>query len=632
MRDVFADGHLDLREFVSAGIACLASAQGGNESETHEKIQQESDSDDGIRNDTEEIVSELYAAFAEADPDDCGSITWEQLVATMTEQQREQMTTSNETALTCRVKPQGALAQHCGRLEIDTIRLCPSSRMFVTLAQGSKTVFCFSRWEQHSHHHGTTGMKITTRSSCMDAVISHRKNREKEASLLLATADGGISLHQLPRGTVESKGAWHNCIVCLHFDAHSCKAFAGDNCGAVTVWNPFELEKGPLATYDSHSDMVTGIECLHQSEAFASASMDGSVVVHRPLAAHSTVLKGHSKPVLCIRSVPDMGYLLTASMERTVVAFNPFVPRPLSVMKGHTSVPCDLQAIPETTLSVSIDTGGTLILWDLDKFQMVVSTSIRGAAEEFRCLAIDPTDYLLICKEKHLHCIKARGLKRYAMGSHMSTMNRPRFASLVGALFNACYGALLVCTATNAELRRASTMGRCREIGPFMSEASVVVLDDKHRRAIVGNASGAVQIFSCATGSLLATFDSGDAARGEITSVAYVRKQRAILSCDGWSSARMHFQDGATDNLSFGLSEATTCVDVNPHLDLIVAGTTNGELLCWRAANRRRMWRLPAFGAALNAICFASRHFLVAAADASGSLAILTMWEEQPYE
>lgn len=576
-------GSIRLAEFVDIALPLLHQAS------LAEHDEQESFGNNAA--DDSSLIESLCSVFTEADVDATGFVTWSKLTALLLDDARRQGMSSDLPPQPPAMQEDWRLSRAVHTLNADallsTTLPASSSPVFIVFSTGSKQVCVMSR---SGARRNTIDLPSRALACCACPPVS-----ELHDSILVVACANSLLL-SMPLWSKESvfqRARCSSCIVSLCYDAHRKQVVAGDEHGAVSFIDPMQLQAldGQMRIC-CHTDMVSHITQVESFQAVASASLDGTIEVHRAAGMRRKSLEAHSKAVTALAYSSDCNLLLSGSIDKHILIYNPLVNKPLAKLHEHAKTPVGLIALHGTSLAVSVDTGGTVNIIDLKSLAVVQSFAVQLLEDddEVKCIEADQRDLTLFVIGKKLHSFSCIAIGRsFATGTNKALAlphSLPERA--LNLRYSDAHCAIVLASTNSVRVFCAKTAAPLREAPRQEEEITCMELDAMHRRIVVGTASGMIKMYSLATCSLL--WSSSERDTSEVESLAHVRKLKVVLSCScGPIKTHDEHGGGSTGLLSYGLNEQCTAICESFELGMIAAGTAAGYLLFWSEFRFKRL-------------------------------------------
>ena len=284
-----------------------------------------------------------------------------------------------------------------------------------------------------------------------------------------------------------------------------------------------------------HTDYVRDILVIDipNYQFFASGGMDQKVHLYDLVTLrYRTVRTGFTSGVQCL-AFDGKHVLLGGSFDYQIIGWDldQHIDRPLFRLLGHTAPVCRIVAMGHKERAFSLDDGGTLRLWDttrsnpIDGLERIID-SICVREDPMRSFDVIPK---LGAKFSTMHgsMVCAHGKKQHTFRLQDTT----KIASPpLRALFSYTLMSIISIHSKDIMFWNAS-MGYLNNRMQDMAgtgEITSATLDDRSRKAIIGNSLGEIEVFNCLNGAHLKTID---ASQNAIRHMIYTPDKVIIAIC-----------------------------------------------------------------------------------------------------
>jgi WD40 repeat protein len=142
----------------------------------------------------------------------------------------------------------------------------------------------------------------------------------------------------------------------------------------IRTWNLADGKQ--LKSINAHGSSVYCVAYSPDGTQLASGGFDKLVKIWNVAdGAEVKKLEGHEEGVFCLAYDAD-GNILSGSSDRSIRKWNVKEGKLLQTFTGHPGWISDLRIVPGKHKAVSVDYGGNLLVWDLDKGQPVLTRKL----------------------------------------------------------------------------------------------------------------------------------------------------------------------------------------------------------------------------------------------------------------
>ena len=568
------------------------------------------------------LLENLVELFKEVDVNGDGQMQWEEFSRFLVEkasvyhqaQSPDKMLEYHQAPL--------EVSGYRHRGSIDALAVIPRYRQFACVENHSNVIALFG---------SRTGALVTT-MTC-NAVPLNCCYIEPLQALVACCADSTIirfnvgEIHHKVR--YKQRSVWPTpdtqMTMCWH-PTHNL-LYSGSVGGRVHAWDVEKKEQ--KSTFEGHTDIVMDIKALDHLDSIVSASLDTHISIWDSYTEQQTArLTGHSMGVNSLAYNASHRFLISTGFDHDVFVWSPFVSTLLYKLKGHRAVRCHAtppfltplflritrcpllflcacarqalvgcSTVEGTSELITADTSGAVKLWDLRTFQCVSTfTSAHEAGDlddlngNLSCFvhaklpsvtaALDgePDDYRLIVGSKRVHFFDQARVRQDPVSDD-------------GPIRVACFNAesLTILTASERNVKVwDALLGSLKQAfaNVTASDISAACLDDRQRKFILGEASGAVTVFNYRNGTLMKRFSPQ--ATSPVVGLVYCAASKSVIAAFMDGAVRVHDEndiDACKVLRSFDEAYAhrgdQVCVAHSPVGSISATGSTSDGIRLW---------------------------------------------------
>ncbi|CAM9771885.1 unnamed protein product [Ectocarpus sp. 4 AP-2014] len=393
--------------------------------------------------------------------------------------------------------------------------------------------------------------------------------------------------------------------ICITYSESHDLVVAGDMIGNVFSWN----------VDDVNTDMV------------ASCSMDHTVKLWdlTTLGLLKTLL-GHLKGVKHMAYCPDHRLIVSGGFSYDLVVNNPYVPSPISRLRGHCSSIVGVEHVTGTSQAslITADMDGFCKLWDLRTFSCVGTFTSNAAASNKMGAKREPTSTCSpATREPVITCMTVNPLsKRVFVGGRTvdsfevlrdECENLTDESAILAVFFNTTNltfvtasarsvkvwdGATgeLLCTDARQQRSQEAAEAAVEGVNNRDGEIFSMCLGARGRTILAGDGLGHIKAYSQANYTELKNYKyaecKGKAHEGNVRALIFIEEHSLLISASDDRSISIH-DESVQDNgaLLRRITNASwseiTVLRYSSHLGLIASGNTDGSIQLWNFEHAR---------------------------------------------
>jgi WD40 repeat protein len=151
-------------------------------------------------------------------------------------------------------------------------------------------------------------------------------------------------------------------------------AASGSADKTIRIWNLADGKQ--LKSINAHGSSVYCVAYSPDGTQIASGGFDKLVKVWNVAdGAEVKKLEGHEEGVFCLAYDSD-GNILSGSSDRSIRKWNVKEGKVIQTYTGHPGWISDLRIVPGKHKAISVDYGGNLLVWDLEKAQPLLTKKL----------------------------------------------------------------------------------------------------------------------------------------------------------------------------------------------------------------------------------------------------------------
>ena len=401
----------------------------------------------------------------------------------------------------------------------------------------------------------------------------------------------------------------------------------GDDGGYVHVLQAIDMTDGEKAqseykvrfenkwTRKLHDDWVTSVQYVKEDDVIVSGSLDRTVklvdVDPNALGARTRTLQGHKGGVNAVAWSPRFKLLLTASVDKTILLWNPLTSKPVDVLYGHGASISHLMLVESESQIISLDVEKNVRVWDFKSRACVQSFEDKTSyfpVNAIGALGFDHGTSRLLTASISPKLWKLTVIYRAASVGHnrpavaVSVNPSPGFTQIASADSGGC---VCVWDFTDGEIEYRFTDAHAVG-GDADARLTAMTYDAAGRRVCVGASDGVVSVWNPSNGHRVKLCVPGDGA-AEVTGLAHMGEGDDAfafkrVAAVGWDHAVTFWDDDARVRVNprrrmrgekaHGDADVL-CVAAAPP-DVMATGDSRGDLLIWNVENGALRHKLPA--------------------------------------
>lgn len=290
--------------------------------------------------------------------------------------------------------------------------------------------------------------------------------------------------------------------------------YSGATNGSVYAWDI--KERKIKETLSGHSDIVMSLVTLSKLNYVASGSFDKTVSIWDAYTNQQLLkLYGHKKGIVGMDYAADYRLLVTAGFEHDACMWSPFVSSCVFRLKGHHAPLVGCQAVKHTPEVITADQSGIIKIWDIRNFQCIQSFSAnisgRGAKVKdgsklgafVRCDIPTKNNYGAKKNDDARIYVASKLICAYDQTKEVTSPTTDAYGVLwtdwVG-------GSLTIVTVSERNVTIWDTiLGSRKNVLANIcgNEITACCLDDRKRKIIIGDVTGAIGVYNPGSGVLM---------------------------------------------------------------------------------------------------------------------------------
>ena len=292
-------------------------------------------------------------------------------------------------------------------------------------------------------------------------------------------------------------------------------------------------------------------------------------------------LSGHK------RAVREMAYsekhkvLVSCGFDFDVYIWNPYLSIPIMTLFGHEHPLVGVNCLPNLDCFITADSKGMVKLWSINDYSCIQTFYVANT-HEVKCIRAVPKHRRLICGAR---CFTVFQYTRPFLPEYTDDKTVCR------ALFSEKRLEIYVAGEKNVKIWDARTGKPIRVIkNVFTTEITVMVLDEHHRKLIMGSHEGELKIFDLQSGIMTLELEAHNILYGEVSFIGYGGEDHTIITC-GWDRTikvhmdEMNNQKTADKLVKRGKPEChkkdIICGSYAHNLGLIATGSQDCRVKVW---------------------------------------------------
>ena len=287
------------------------------------------------------------------------------------------------------------------------------------------------------------------------------------------------------------------------------------------------------------------------------------------------------------RAVREMAYsekhkvLVSVGFDFDVLVWNPYLTCPIMTLEGHEHPLVGVNCLTNLDCFITADSKGMVKLWSINDYSCIQTFYVTNS-HEVKCIRAIP---------KHRRLIT--GARQFTVFQYTRPFI-PEFTddkTICRAIFSEKRLEIYVAGERNIKTWDARTGRPIRVIkNVFNSEITVMVLDEHHRKLIVGSNYGKLKIFDLQSGIMTLELEEHSMADGMVSFIGYGGEDHTIITC-GWDRViKVHMDEmvhhkKASDLVKRGKPEChkkdIICGSYAHNLGLIATGSQDRRVKIW---------------------------------------------------
>ncbi|KDO20774.1 hypothetical protein SPRG_13526 [Saprolegnia parasitica CBS 223.65] len=400
-------------------------------------------------------------------------------------------------------------------------------------------------------------------------------------------------------------------------------SLATDN--AILVWRVVAKSKKSCSAVctdvlRSHKDMAQDL-LLVNDETLVSCGMDSLIKIWDPASLEcKSTRRGHKRGVRKLVKHSDSVFVSTG-FERDMLGWDVsgLSIAPIFKLSGHTSPILCIQTIPQLGQAISLDDEGYFKWWNM--------TSLVSMDDNDRCLQTFRFGNGQYPWKPNAFTLFTTGATILASGFHLKWIHRvrlkPKHYASSAILLNTTTMTLLTTTDRDVQIWDAQKgtllhvfRGLCR------SDITHVVLDARERKFVLSTLGGDVLVFNYLNGALLKSFPRHS---GQVSCMLYCKEDEVVLTAS-WDRSLRLYDDDSKKPLMRCIAQAhradIKCMAYSYHLGLVATGSADGSLKIWDYVYFLLEQAYSEHSVEVNAVAFLDPHPIVLSGYENGMIVL----------
>ncbi|KDO20049.1 hypothetical protein SPRG_21385, partial [Saprolegnia parasitica CBS 223.65] len=401
-------------------------------------------------------------------------------------------------------------------------------------------------------------------------------------------------------------------------------SLATDN--AILVWRVVAKSKKSCSAVctdvlRSHKDMVQDL-LLVNDETLVSCGMDSLIKIWDPASLEcKSTRRGHKRGVRKLVKHSDSVFVSTG-FERDMLGWDVsgLSIAPIFKLSGHTSPILCIQTIPQLGQAISLDDEGSYFKW----WNM---TNLVSMDDNDRCLQTFRFGNGQYPWKPNAFTLFTNGATILASGFHLKWIHRvrlkPKHYASSAIVLNTTTLTLLTTTDRDVQIWDAQKgtllhvfRGLCR------SDITHVVLDARERKFVLSTLGGDVLVFNYLNGALLKSFPRHS---GQVSCMLYCKEDEVVLTAS-WDRSLRLYDDDSKKPLLRCIAQAhradIKCMAYSYHLGLVATGSADGSLKIWDYVYFLLEQAYSEHSVEVNAVAFLDPHPIVLSGYENGMIVL----------
>jgi len=346
--------------------------------------------------------------------------------------------------------------------------------------------------------------------------------------------------------------------------------------------------KPTIRLENGHSDVITDMVPMIKLQLLATCSLDKTIILWNTVEKRKLrTYREHVKGVVSLAFNEALILLISAGYDHHICIWNPYIENPIFKISNHNFPLVSVKFVEGTQHFVSLDTSGTVMVWDIKKFNNIQTFTIETQDEKhkFRSQA-----FTYIPKPLKLAFVgRSVFIYEYDKNYNPTSVDDTavltvHYRALDNTIITPAGNKVKVWNALNGDIKKIFADITTAEITSF-------TLDHLKKRCLIGFSDGEAAVFNIINGAKVKTLPKH---QGEVNFIFEAHNLALLITASSVDSTiRMSTDTEINETEQKRMITITdqiiTSVTYKAHEKMIVVGTRNGQISFWEAETAKNI-------------------------------------------